>query len=180
MTGVRHPSACAHRSRRRLRAAPIGRRAPDSPCAVIYSIDRVRGVVLGGYGEWSMDEWSGSWMRRRARRRDGTGGAWASRGRTSHGLILASYRRRMGVIAVREMVRGTGTASRRYTGLTRPARRSIYAIQSVGRSRGQSRTHCVPVVLCVPVVCLIGPCVCPGGLRFGQPMQFISLLEQTH
>ena len=68
--------------------------------------DRLRGAVLGGYGEWSMDvEWLLEEAARTAARRD-----WRRMGaageHVAYSLIVASYRRRMGVIAVREMVCG--------------------------------------------------------------------------
>ena len=72
---------------------------------VVLDHDRVRGVVIGGYGEWSMDvEWLLEEAARSAARRD-----WSRMGlpgeQVAYALIVASYRRRMGVIAVREMAR---------------------------------------------------------------------------
>jgi hypothetical protein len=72
---------------------------------IVLDHDRVRGAVLGGYGEWSMDvEWLLEEAARTAARRD-----WRRMGfpgeDVAYGLIVATYRRRMGVIAVREMAR---------------------------------------------------------------------------
>ena len=80
--------------------------------------DRVRGVVIGGYGEWSMDvEWLLEEAARTAARRD-----WSRMGlvpgeQVAYALIVASYRRRMGVIAVREMARHRYRQSQ-FAGLT--------------------------------------------------------------
>ena len=74
---------------------------------VLDQDDRVRGMVIGGYGlrrveHGAMDvEWLLEEAARKAARRD-----WSRMGlpgeQVAYGLIAASYRRRMGVIAVRE------------------------------------------------------------------------------
>ena len=101
-----------------------------------HSVTKVRapdlGVVLGGYGEWSMDvEWLLEEAARTAARRD-----WRRMGfpgeDVARGLILASYRRRMGVIAVREMARHRYRQSQ-YAGLTR------LQLDEVGRERQMQR-----------------------------------------
>ena len=96
---------------------------------VVLDHDRVRGVVIGGYGEWSMDvEWLlEDEAARTAARRD-----WSRMGlpgeQVAYGLIVASYRRRMGVIAVREMARHRYRQSQ-FAGLTR------LQLDEVGRER---------------------------------------------
>ena len=95
---------------------------------VVLDHDRVRGVVIGGYGEWSMDvEWLLEEAARTAARRD-----WSRMGlpgeQVAYALIVASYRRRMGVIAVREMARHRYRQSQ-FAGLTR------LQLDEVGRER---------------------------------------------
>ena len=95
---------------------------------VVLDHDRVRGVVIGGYGEWSMDvEWLLEEAARTAARRD-----WSRMGlpgeQVAYGLIVASYRRRMGVIAVREMARHRYRQSQ-FAGLT------CLQLDEVGRER---------------------------------------------
>ena len=93
---------------------------------------RVRGAVLVGYGEWSMDvEWLLEEAARTAARRD-----WRRMGfpgeDVAYGLIVVTYRRRMGVIAVREMARHRYRQSQ-YAGLTR------LQLDEVGRERQVQR-----------------------------------------
>ena len=88
---------------------------------VVLDHDRVRGTVVGGYGEWSMDvEWLLEEAARTAARRD-----WRRMGVASedvaYGFLVASYRRRMGVVAVLEMRRAEARAAR---GRLRAARRA--------------------------------------------------------
>ena len=85
-----------------------------------WSLDhtRVRGLVFGAYGEWSSDvEWLLEEAAHTAARRD-----WRRMGCSSESVaysrIVASYRRRMGVVAVREMARHRIRQSA-YVGLTR-------------------------------------------------------------
>ena len=113
-------------------ASPPVTLAPGPVEQVVLDHDRVRGVVLGGYGEWSMDvEWLLEEAARTAARRD-----WRRMGfpgeDVARGLILASYRRRMGVIAVREMARHRYRQSQ-YAGLTR------LQLDEVGRERQMQR-----------------------------------------
>ena len=84
--------------------------------------------TIGGYGEWSMDvEWLLEEAARTAARRD-----WSRMGlpgeQVAYSLIVASYRRRMGVIAVREMARHRYSQSQ-FAGLTR------LQLDEVGRER---------------------------------------------
>ena len=70
---------------------------------IILDHGRVRGAAFGAYGEWSWDvEWlieaAASAAARRLWRR--MGGRTESHAR---GILLASYRRRMGLTVVREM-----------------------------------------------------------------------------
>ena len=113
-------------------ASPPVTLTPGPVEQVVLDHDRVRGVVLGGYGEWSMDvEWLLEEAARTAARRD-----WRRMGfpgeDVARGLILASYRRRMGVIAVREMARHRYRQSQ-YAGLTR------LQLDEVGRERQMQR-----------------------------------------
>ena len=99
---------------------------------VVLDHDRVRGTVVGGYGEWSMDvEWLLEEAARTAARRD-----WRRMGVASedvaYGFLVASYRRRMGVVAVREMARHRYRQSQ-YAGLTR------LQLDQVGRERQAQR-----------------------------------------
>ena len=78
----------------------------------------VRGLVFGAYGEWSCDvEWLLEEEARAAAQRD-----WRRMGAASqevaYGFLVASYRRRMGVVAVREMARHRYRQAY-YVGLTR-------------------------------------------------------------
>ena len=99
-------------------ASPPATLTPGPVEQIVLDHDRVRGVVLGGYGEWSIDvEHLLEEAARAAARRD-----WRRMGSVSehvaYDLIVASYRRRMGVIAVREMARHRYRQSQ-YAGLTR-------------------------------------------------------------
>ena len=72
---------------------------------ILLDHDRTRGIVLGGDGEWSCDvEWLLEEAAHTAARRD-----WRRMGVVSesvaYGFLVASYRRRMGLVAVREMAR---------------------------------------------------------------------------
>ena len=94
--------------------------------------DRVRGIVVGGYGEWSHDvEWLLEEAAHTAARRD-----WRRMGAVSesvaYGFIVASYRRRMGVVAVREMARHRYRQSQ-FVGLTR------LQLDEIGRERQLQR-----------------------------------------
>ena len=89
----------------------------------------MRGLVFGAYGEWSSDvEWLLEEAARTAARpvtparRMG-----CSSESVAYSRIVASYRRRMGVVAVREMARHRIRQSA-YVGLTRqPAARRHHA-----------------------------------------------------
>ena len=114
------------------RPARRSRRTPGPVGQIVLDHDRVRGAVLGGYGEWSMDvEWLLEEAARTAARRD-----WRRMGfpgeDVAYGLIVATYRRRMGVIAVREMARHRYRQSQ-YAGLTR------LQLDEVGRERQVQR-----------------------------------------
>ena len=85
---------------------------------VVLDHTRVRGLVFGAYGEWSSDvEWLLEEAARTAARRD-----WRRMGCSAESVaysrIVASYRWRMGVVAVREMARHRIRQSA-YVGLTR-------------------------------------------------------------
>ena len=113
-------------------ASPPVTLAPGPVEQVVLDHDRVRGTTLGGYGEWSVDvEWLLEEAARTAARRD-----WRRMGmageQVAYGLIVASYRRRMGVAAVREMARHRYRQSQ-YAGLTR------LQLDEIGRERQVQR-----------------------------------------
>jgi hypothetical protein len=113
-------------------ASPPVTLTPGPVEQIVLDHDRVRGVVLGGYGEWSIDvEHLLEEAARAAARRD-----WRRMGLASehvaYSLVVASYRRRMGVIAVREMARHRYRQSQ-YAGLTR------LQLDEVGRERQVQR-----------------------------------------
>ena len=92
----------------------------------------VRGAAFGAYGEWSWDvEWLLEEAARVAARR-----SWRRMGVTSeaiaYGFLVASYRRRMGIVAVREMARHRYRQSQ-YVGLTR------LQLDEIGRERDLQR-----------------------------------------
>ena len=113
-------------------ASPPVTLTPGPVEQIVLDHDCVRGAVLGGYGEWSMDvEWLLEEAARTAARRD-----WRRMGfpgeDVAYGLIVATYQRRMGVIAVREMARHRYRQSQ-YAGLTR------LQLDEVGRERQVQR-----------------------------------------
>ena len=109
-------------------ASPPVTLTPGPVEQIVLDHDRVRGAVLGGYGEWSMDvEWLLEEAARTAARRMGFPGE-----DVAYGLIVATYRRRMGVIAVREMARHRYRQSQ-YAGLTR------LQLDEIGRERQVQR-----------------------------------------
>ena len=92
----------------------------------------VRGAAFGAYGEWSWDvEWLLEEAARTAARR-----SWRRMGVASeaiaYGFLVASYRRRMGIVAVREMARHRYRQSQ-YVGLTR------LQLDEIGRERDLQR-----------------------------------------
>ena len=94
----------------------------------------VRGAAFGAYGEWSWDvEWLLEEAARVAARRRRS---WRRMGVTSeaiaYGFLVASYRRRMGIVAVREMARHRYRQSQ-YVGLTR------LQLDEIGRERDLQR-----------------------------------------
>ena len=104
--------------------------------------DRVRGVVIGGYGEcrsmdveWLLEEGAA----RTAARRD-----WSRMGlpgeRVAYGLIVASYRRRMGVIAVRERARHRYRQSQ-FAGLTRLQLDEVGRVERQVQQQGRQRAE---------------------------------------
>ena len=98
---------------------------------ILLDHDRTRGIVVGGYGEWSCDvEWLLEEAAHTAARRD-----WRRMGVVSesvaYGFLVASYRRRMGLVAVREMARHRYRQSQ-FVGLTR--------MQAARRDRARCRT----------------------------------------
>ena len=101
---------------------------------MVLDHDRVRGVALGGSIR-STRSWDVEWLleeaARTAARRD-----WRRMGAAgedvAYGFIVASYRRRMGVIAVREMARHRYRQSQ-FAGLTR------LQLDEVGRERQMQR-----------------------------------------
>jgi len=117
-------------------ASPPVTLAPGPVSQIILDHVRVRGLVIGAYGEWSWDvEWLLLWLleeaARTAARRD-----WRRMGCVSedvaYGLIVASYRRRMGVVAVREMARHRYRQAQ-LVGLTR------LQLDAIGRERERQR-----------------------------------------
>ena len=76
--------------------------------------------------------WSGYWRRRRAWRRGGSEAELAAHGSGVGGDLVASYRRRMGIVAVREMARHRYRQSQ-YVGLTR------LQLDEIGRERDLQR-----------------------------------------
>ena len=85
---------------------------------IVLDHTTTRGLVFGGYAEWSWDvEWLLEEAARTAARRD-----WRRMGmhseQAAYGILVASYRRRMGVTAAREMARHRWRHSR-LVGLTR-------------------------------------------------------------
>ena len=88
--------------------------------------------MIGAYGEWSWDvEWLLEEAARTAARRD-----WRRMGvageAVAYGFLVASYRRRMGVVAVREMARHRYRQSQ-LAGLTR------MQLDEIGRERQTQR-----------------------------------------
>ena len=113
-------------------ASPPVTLTPGPVEQIVLDHDRVRGAVLGGYGEWSVDvEHLLEEAAHAAARRD-----WRRMGLVSehvaYSLIVASYRRRMGVIAVREMARHRYRQSQ-FVGLTR------LQLDEIGRERQLQR-----------------------------------------
>jgi len=113
-------------------ASPPVTLAPGPVSQIILDHVRVRGLVIGAYSEWSWDvEWLLEEEARTAARRD-----WRRMGCVSedvaYGLIVASYRRRMGVVAVREMARHRYRQAQ-LVGLTR------LQLDAIGRERERQR-----------------------------------------
>ena len=131
-----HPAYVHHareldRRYHRLRSPPHTI-TPGPVEQILLDHDRTRGIVLGGYGEWSCDvEWLLEEAAHTAARRD-----WRRMGVVSesvaYGFLVASYRRRMGLVAVREMARHRYRQSQ-FVGLTR------LQLDEIGRERQVQR-----------------------------------------
>jgi len=138
-----HPAYIRHARVLDRRLHPAGsptHRYPHGPVEqVILDHGHVRGLVFGAYGEWSSDvehlleEAAHSAARR----------GWRSMGCASeavaYGLIVASYRRRLGIVVVREFARHryrqsqlVGLTREQLTAIARDAQR-----QRAGATRGE-------------------------------------------
>ena len=114
--------------------------------------DRVRGLVFGAYGEWS---WDVEWLLEAAARA-AAARSWRRMGcsaeTVAYGLIVASYRRRLGVVAVREM-----------------ARHRLRRVCFVGVSRARARVLAGPRADAQPV-----------GAPAGAPQWALAMLPAFH
>ena len=142
-----HPDYVRHArqlDRRYHGPGTITHRYPVGPVEQVL-LDHVwtRGLVFGAYGEWSWDvEWLLEEAARAAAQRD-----WRRMGVVSrdvaYGFLVASYRRRMGVVAVREMARHryrqsqmVGLTRAQLSGIAREAQR-----HRDGEARGEERAE---------------------------------------
>ena len=138
-----HPAYIRHARVLDRRLHPAGsptHRYPHGPVEqVILDHGHVRGLVFGAYGEWSSDvehllEEAAHSAARRGWHRMGC----ASEA-VAYGLIVASYRRRLGIVVVREFARHryrqsqlVGLTREQLTAIARDAQR-----QRAGATRGE-------------------------------------------
>ena len=160
-----HPAYIRHAQTIDRQLHPIGSptyRYPHGPVEqVIRDHGTVRGLVFGAFGEWSWDvecllEEAAHSAARRSWRRMGC----ASES-IAYGLIVASYRRRLGIVVVREFARHryrqsqlVGLTREQLTAIARDAQR-----QRAGVTRGEE--------LAATVVELAQQRVVPAAERHG-------------